>query len=194
MNKLITIIKLWLKRILILLDFFTKKSRNNAKIVVFDLKSTNRFSRDLVNPVQFFLLNKYSVFFRLRLNFFKQLSFYYKLISKIKEVNIILIRPRKYIFYISTSPEKEGDIMLKEDLTELQDYVKNSFRLPYSMHPLSYENQQYEKLHQLRNLQLKIAKRKYRIVFAGNLNENEYKSFYWGNEYYESRVKLLNSF
>lgn len=190
LKKVIRYLGIRWERFKILQKFFgKKKNKKNKSIVVFDIKAPNIFSRHLVNPTLFFLKKNYSVVFRLRYNLINQIGYYYNLINRNPNVRIAFKRPHKPKYVLTNKRASSCQIELKPDMFGLENYEQNSHRIPPPMHPLTYEESTYDQLLELNN-SLKNNRRNYKIVFAGNLIEDGYKSFEWGNEFYINRVEL----
>jgi hypothetical protein len=190
-QKIITLIKILFQRFQILCQLFKLKSYgDDVKFVVFDIKKPSYFYRHLVNPTVFFIMNNYNVCFRFRYHFTKQLGKYYKLVSKKRQVKLIFSRPKHVTYYFTNDPQNTHTVLIKPDKFGLEEYESESFRVPPPMHPNVYQKDTFEHVERIRKE--KNIPKKYRIVFAGNLNKNLYKDFQWGQELYENRVKLIN--
>jgi len=190
-QKIKIIFRKYFLQFLILYQLYNKKTYNeNNKSVVFDIKRPSCFLRHLVNPTVFFVLNNYNVFFRFRYHFTKQLGFYYRLISNREEVRLIFKKPKFVSYYFTNDASDKQNILIKPDEFGIEEYQHDSFRVPPPMHPMVYNANTFDLVERIRT-EKEIVK-KYRIVFAGNLASEMYKSFNWGNELYINRVKLVS--
>jgi len=163
--------------------------------VVFDISEKNEFGRYLVNLIHCFLISNYQVSLILRKSLFEQFGHHWKIICDHQNIKLAFSNSKDSDGIKFTNNMNESGLVnsvhIKPDLFQKNGYEKTSFRFPPLMHPSKYALQNFKTAETIRKVD--IQKNRFKLVFAGSLNENHYQDIYWDGVLMPSRVRLVNA-
>lgn len=164
---------------------------NNApKIIIYIDKDFRRYGRYFINFIRFFDLAGYVVCLKFKLPYVKRFDYYFLLLSKKTKTRLCFCK-KNIVLKITTKPNiQNNEIELNlSDFSEPNPDSKEILRIPYSMHPIIYFNNNYPEISK-QEIQYENH-RKFKIVFAGGLNDKIYKDVYLNESLYLGRTQLF---
>ena len=188
-------IKNYLKKKLISVKVFLnlnkviKPDLDEKRAVYFDLKSEYEYGRYLINWIYFFYKKKYRVVLKFRSSLISNSGWYEFMMVKSLKIFLALKKPDSTIYCFSDDDLDCNSIQIGRNDYKKTRYQKEVFRIPYSMHPMVYLNNLGDNFSTPVD---PLEKIKYKIVFAGSLNSQEYKDVEINGVKYISRCKIID--